>query len=288
MKGTIIKHVRGIYYVNTEAGIITCKARGLFREIDISPIVGDKVEIRISEEDNSGYIEKVYPRSSRMIRPQVANVDMALIVFSLINPDINTYLLDKYLIMTEYLNIDSCILFTKEDITDNEKVKKYKDIYENSGYKVFVTGIDNDLNEIEEMLRGKITALAGPSGVGKTSLINRLIPTLDLETSAISTKTRRGRHTTRHVELIPIDNDTYILDTPGFSVLDLDFIEDESGLAGSFREFRKFNSQCQFNNCKHINEPKCGIKDNLGTEIEQSRYDSYLQFCEEINENRRY
>lgn len=290
MKGTIIKLVRGIYYVDTEIGVIKCKARGLFREKDISPVVGDKVEIRISSEDQSGYIETVYPRKTELIRPAVANIDRALIVFSIKQPELNTYLLDKNLVMTNYFGINSSICFTKSDLDSDEILNQYVEMYRNIGYTVYVVGKTDhsDLESIKESLVGRITSVSGPSGVGKSTLINNINTDVNLKTSSVSVKTERGRHTTRHVELIPLEKDTYIIDTPGFSSLGLDFILDERNLSDYFIEFEQYADKCKFLDCMHINEPQCAVKDEIGKSIYQSRYDSYLLFINEIKNNRRY
>ncbi|WP_425540218.1 ribosome small subunit-dependent GTPase A [Microaceticoccus formicicus] len=290
MKGTIIKLVRGIYYVDTEIGVIKCKARGLFREKDISPVVGDKVEIRISSEDQTGYIETVYPRKTELIRPAVANIDRALIVFSIKQPELNTYLLDKNLIMTNYFGIDSSICFTKSDLDSDEILNRYVEMYRNIGYTVYVVGKTDysDLESIKESLVGRITSVSGPSGVGKSTLINKINPDINLKTSSVSLKTERGRHTTRHVELIPLEKDSYIIDTPGFSSLGLDFILDERDLSDYFIEFNQYADKCKFLDCMHINEPECAVKEEIGNSIYQSRYDSYILFINEIKKNRRY
>lgn len=290
MKGTIIKLVRGIYYVDTEMGVIKCKARGLFREMDISPVVGDKVEIRISNEDQSGYIETVYPRKTELLRPAVANIDTALLVFSIKQPELNPYLLDKNLVMTNFYGIDSSICFTKSDLVNDEILNQYVEMYRNIGYTVYVVGKTDhkDLKTIKESLIGKITSVSGPSGVGKSTLINNINPNINLKTSSVSSKTERGRHTTRHVELIPLEKDTYIIDTPGFSSLGLDFIMDERKLSEHFIEFDQYSDKCKFLDCMHINEPNCAVKEQIGENIYQSRYDSYLLFINEIKNNRRY
>lgn len=290
MKGTIIKLVRGIYYVDTEIGVVKCKARGLFREMNISPVVGDKVDIRISSEDQSGYIETVYPRKTELLRPAVANIDRAIIVFSIKQPELNTYLLDKNLLMTKYFGIDSIICFTKSDLDSDEILDQYVEMYRNIGYTVYVIGKDDrsDLKFIKDSLIGRITSVSGPSGVGKSTLINSINPDINLKTSSVSTKTERGKHTTRHVELIPLDKDTYIIDTPGFSSLGLDFILDERNVSDYFIEFEQYSNNCKFLDCMHINEPDCAVKEQIGKNIYQSRYDSYLLFINEIKNNRRY
>ncbi len=290
MEGTIIKIVRGLYYVDTKEGIIPCKARGLFREKDITPLVGDRVTLRISDEDGSGYIESIMPRRNELLRPAVANIDSALIVFSIRQPMLNTYLLDKNLLMTEHYGIDTNICFTKSDLNKKNELDKYVEIYKNIGYNVFVIGKEDmsGLDLLVESLQGKTTSVSGPSGVGKSTLINHIDPKLELETSKVSVKTERGRHTTRHIELIPLNHNTYILDTPGFSSLALEFIMDEKEVSKNFIDFRKYSDECQFLDCMHINEPNCAIKEKIGSKIHQSRYDNYLLFIDEIKKTRRY
>lgn len=289
MKGKIINHQREIYYVSTDEGVIGCKARGLFRKDDIRPIVGDNVIIRISEEDGSGYIEEVLERKNILPRPSVSNVDQALAVFSIEEPKINLNLVDKNLLMLEYMNINSSIVFTKIDLIQDEILERYLQIYKSAGYEIFLASDKDSLDQekIRKFIENKISVFFGPSGVGKTSLINRLTDK-NLETSSVSEKTRRGRHTTRHVELIPVDSHTFILDTPGFSSLGIDFIDEEIDIQGSVREFQKYRHECRFDDCLHLNEPGCGIKSRLGGDIAQSRYDSYLNFIEEFRNIRRY
>lgn len=288
MKGKITKHHREIYYVNADEGLITARARGLFRKNKIRPMVGDWVTIRISEEDGMGYIEEVLDRKNSLIRPQVANVDLAVAVYSIKKPNINTYLVDKNLLMSEFFRIDTVVVLTKTDLVGEEEIEKYKDIYQVAGYQVYQTSmVDEDFSQIRELLDKKISVLFGPSGVGKTTLINSLNQEEHL-TAAVSQRTGRGKHTTRHIELIEVGEDSYILDTPGFSTLDLDFFEDEFQIEGSMREFKPLRHKCRFHNCLHLNEPGCGVKDELGQAVPQSRYDSYVSFIDEFRKIRRY
>ena len=289
MKGIIVKILKDLFFVHTNSGLITCKARGVFRERKINPIVGDRVEIRINE-DGSGYIENVFDRTNSLIRPEVANIDLLLNIHSIKEPNINTYMLDKALVMAEFYNIESIIIFSKNDLIDDHEFNHYKDIYNKAGYPVYKTSIngDDDLKEIENIILNKTSAVSGPSGSGKSTFLNRLNNDLNIETSAISHKSKRGKHTTRHIEIMPIANNTFILDTPGFSTINLDFIEDEGDLDKYFPEFRELKGNCKYNNCMHINEPKCNIKNELGSAISESRYNNYLLFFEEIKKFRRY
>lgn len=291
MKATITKLVRGIYYVDIGNKVIECKARGLFRESGEKPIVGDFVDIRISDEDYRGYIEKIYPRKNYLIRPQVANIDFSLLVFSINSPDINTYLLDKNLLMLEYMGIRPLIVFSKSDIADQKLLEDLIKTYREIPYDVISVNNSNksDFEKIHKLIEGKIVNVCGPSGVGKSTLINNLFPNLNLLTSEVSQKTKRGKHTTRHTELFNCKNNTYIFDTPGFTSLDLDFISIDLDIDNLMPEFQKNKNKCYFNNCKHINEPNCKIKELLNEKvISKSRYESYLMFVTELKEKRRY
>jgi len=226
LEGIIIKGIGGFYYVKTDEGIYESRARGVFREEKITPLIGDRVKIRINPEDNTGYIEEIKNRESQLLRPPVANVKQAIVVMSVKKPNINYWLLDRFLLSIEHEKLNAVICINKTDlITDSEK-KEIKKIYEKIGYKViFTSTVDNaGIDELKDVLKDEVTVLAGPSGVGKSSLLNVIQPDLKLETGGISNKTKRGKHTTRHVELLELDMGGYVLDTPGFSALDLSFI----------------------------------------------------------------
>jgi ribosome biogenesis GTPase len=290
LKGIIIKGVGGFYYVKTSEGIIESRARGLFRDENITPLVGDKVNIRISEEDKTGYIDEIYPRTTQLLRPPVANVSQAVIVMSIKNPDINTWLLDKFLLMAEYEKLNVIICFNKSDLS-GEKTLSLSEVYKAAGYKVIISSVVESIGieELRNSLDDNITVFAGPSGAGKSSLLNAINPILKLETGDISNKSKRGKHTTRHVELINLKEDSYVLDTPGFSSLHLDFIEDEVELREYFREIDKIGKECRFISCLHDQEPDCAVKRNVETgNINKDRYDNYLLLLKEIKSNRRY
>lgn len=290
LKGVIVKGIGGFYYVKTSEGIIESRARGLFRDENITPIVGDKVSIRISEEDNTGYVDEIYPRTSQLLRPAVANVTQAIIVMSIKNPDINTWLLDKFLLMAEYEKLQVLICINKSDL-NKERALKLKGIYEKAGYSVVISSVRESLGieELKESLKNNITVFAGPSGVGKSSLLNEINPILKLETGDISSKSKRGKHTTRHVELLDLDDNSYVLDTPGFSSLNLDFIEDEVELREYFKEIAEYGKKCRFISCLHDREPDCNVKENVDNRnINKERYDNYLLLLQEIKNNRRY
>ena len=287
LKGVIIRGVGGFYYVKTSEGIIESRARGLFRDENITPLVGDKVNIRISEEDNSGYIDEIYPRTTELLRPPVANVSQAVIVMSIKNPDINTWLLDKFLLMAEYEKLEVIICFNKSDLSE-DKTLSLSEVYKKAGYRVIITSVLQEIgiDELRSALDNNITVFAGPSGAGKSSLLNAINPLLKLETGDISNKSKRGKHTTRHVELLNLKEESYVLDTPGFSSLHLDFIEEEVELREYFREINKIGKECRFISCLHDKEPDCAVKNNVETgNIDKDRYDNYLLLLKEIKSN---
>ena len=217
MQGKIIKGIAGFYYVHVvEFGVYECKAKGVFRKEKIKPLVGDNVEIEVLDEsEKKGNIVKILPRQNELIRPAVANIDQALVVFAITKPNPHFNLLDRFLVMMESKEIPVVLCFNKEDIATDPQIKELEEIYETCGYPmVFVSAKEErGIEKIRELLKGKTTAIAGPSGVGKSSIINILQPDAEMETGAISTKIERGKHTTRHSELFAIDEDSYIMDT---------------------------------------------------------------------------
>lgn len=288
--GIIMKGIGGFYYVRTSNEIVECRARGIFREENLTPLVGDKVKIRINEEDNSGYIEEIYPRTSQLTRPPVANITQAIVVMSIKKPDINTWLLDRFLIMAEHENLEIIICINKCDLSPDDG-KTLKEIYEKIGYKVINSSVkfDKGIDELKGVLKDNISVFAGPSGVGKSSLLNKINENFKLETGDVSAKTKRGKHTTRHVELFELHDNAYVLDTPGFSSLNLDFINDELEVRDYFKEILNFGQNCRFKSCLHVNEPDCEVKKALEEGlINKERYKNYLLFIDEIKKNRRY
>lgn len=290
INGIITKGIGGFYYVKTKTDIVECRARGIFREENLTPLVGDKVRIRISDEDNTGYIEEIYPRTSQLLRPPVANITQAIIVMSIKKPDINTWLLDRFLIMAEHEKLEIIICINKYDLYP-EKALELKEIYENLGYKVINTSVVTGLgiDELKAILNDNISVFAGPSGAGKSSLLNSVNKNFKLETGAVSAKTKRGKHTTRHVELLELNESTFVLDSPGFSSLNIDFIDEEAQLKNYFREIYRCGDKCRFMSCLHGNEPDCEVKKQVEEgNISKERYENYLLFLEEIKNNRRY
>ena len=292
MTGKIIKGISGFYYVYVEgAGLYECKAKGAFRKQKIKPLVGDNVEIAVIDEANKlGNVEKILPRKNELIRPAVSNIDMAMVIFASAKPDPNFNLLDRFLCMMEYQKVPVTICFNKIDLVDKEKLKEYSRIYEPAGYNVIFTctKTKEGLGSIRSLLEGKTTTVAGPSGVGKSSIINCLQSDITMETGTISEKIERGKHTTRHSEIIPVSHDTYIMDTPGFSSMDVPGFEKED-LWTCYPEFVRHEPYCRFIGCSHINEPDCGVKAAVEDgEISPVRYENYKLLYEELKNRHKY
>ena len=288
--GIIVKGIGGFYYVKTEDGVIESRARGIFREEKITPLIGDRVRVRISSEDNSGYVEEIYERTSQLTRPPVANITQAIIVMSIKEPDINTWLLDRFLMMAEYEDLEIIICLNKVDL-DPRGAEKLRKIYELAGYKVIETSTlsGEGMDDLKNLLNNNISVFAGPSGAGKSSLLNSISPGFNLETGDVSNKTKRGKHTTRHVELLEISKNTFVLDSPGFSSLNVDFIKENNQIKDYFKEISKYGEACRFKSCLHDNEPNCEVKKQVEEgNISKERYENYILFLEEIKNIRRY
>lgn len=292
MQGKIIKGIAGFYYVHVvHSGIYECKAKGIFRNKKIKPLVGDNVEIDIiDEEKRIGNIVEIAERTNELIRPAVANIDQSLVVFAVMRPDPNINLLDRFLVMMERQDVPVIICFNKVDLVLEEELIELRDTYVNAGYHVIFTSTlnGNGVEDVKRILIGKTTAFAGPSGVGKSSMLNAIIPDANSETGGISEKIGRGKNTTRHTEIFNLEDETYIMDTPGFTSLYTNDFEKEE-LKWYFPEFREYEGKCRFNGCIHENEPDCAVKDALEEgKISESRYKNYLQMLDEIKNRKKY
>lgn len=287
MNGKIIKGIGGFYYIKTDKGIIECKARGKFRYQDMKPMVGDNVIIKI--ENGKGVIEEILERSSSLKRPTVANVTLALVVFAIKNPDIQYDLLYKFLILCESNNIKAVVCINKIDLATESELENVKQKINGIGYEVLFINAKEWANSdiIREKLSGNTTVLCGPSGVGKSTIINTLIYREHMATGSVSEKIGRGKHTTRHSELIEVENG-YIVDTPGFSTLDISFL-DKDNLKMAFPDFEELNYGCKFRGCIHHKEPGCAIKEAVNEgRINKSRYEFYIRTLEQILSERKY
>lgn len=286
-KGIILKALSGFYYVEDQESkeLIQCRSRGLFRKQKITPLVGDYVGF-LTEEDGNGYVMEVYERKNELVRPPIANVDLALVVFSVKEPDFSVKLLDRFLAVIEMNGIEPVIVLTKLDLlTDEERVDLEPKInyYREIGYKVIETSSKQQfgLEAITELIQDEIIVVCGQSGVGKSSLLNTIDQSLDIQVNEISKALGRGKHTTRHVELHKLCGGL-IADTPGFSSLDLDQLE-PIDLSQCFIEFYELSDQCKFRGCLHENEPRCAVKQAVeNEEVLPTRYENYLQFLTEI------
>ncbi|ADL34720.1 ribosome small subunit-dependent GTPase A RsgA [Butyrivibrio proteoclasticus B316] len=314
MKGRILKGIAGFYYVETyEEKVYECKAKGIFRKTNLKPLVGDDVEIDIIDEEKKlGNITEIFPRKNQLLRPPVANVDQAVILFAIVKPNPSYNLLDRFLIMMRQQNLPVIICFNKQDIATASEQQELHDAYEKCGYKVLFISVieEKGLDELKELLKGKTTTLAGPSGVGKSSLLNKLVPNAQMQTGDLSRKIERGKNTTRHSELFFVEElsdnvdrnvdinvdgsadgegttcDTYVIDTPGFTSLEMRDVTPDN-LMQFYPEFAEYEPECRFGGCSHIAEPDCGVKRAIAEgKIAKVRYDNYKVLYEELKNMR--
>lgn len=291
MQGKIIKGIAGFYYVHTGQDLYECKAKGIFRNKKIKPLVGDNVVIEvIDEEEKKGNIITILERKNQLIRPAVANIDQILVIFALAKPAPNLNLLDRFLVTMMGYKVDTIICFNKKELVPELEMDILQKIYEGCGYQVIFTStkIEDGIENVKEAIKNKTTAFAGPSGVGKSSIINLLYPYAKMEIGSISEKIERGKHTTRHSEIFHVSEETFIMDTPGFSSLYVDQLEKEE-LREHFPEFFPYEGSCRFQGCVHIHEPDCQVKEALEQgKISRSRYENYVAFYEELKEKKKY
>lgn len=288
-KGVIVKGIGGFYYVDTEDGVYECRARGKFRIQSITPLIGDHVEIEGDSRSLQGYIMNILERKNQLVRPTVANIDQAIIVFAAKKPDINMVLMQKFLVYAEYKKLNVVICINKVDLDEDEEYLKVVEMLESVPYKVITTSVKADIGigQLGDLLKDKISVFAGPSGAGKSSLLNRIQPGLELKTGDLSKKIERGTHTTRHAELLKLENGGMVTDTPGFTSLDISELELPK-LESCFPEFEKFKD-CYFLDCVHDKEPECGIKEAVEAgKISRMRYDFYISLLNEMKESRRF
>lgn len=286
-QGIIIKGIGGFYYVKEGCRVLECRARGKFRNEKISPLVGDKVDI--IENDNSCVIDNILPRTTVLSRPPVANVSQSIIVFSATRPEPNLNLLDKLLLLCEHNNLEIVICINKADLLTINELDNFIIPYKQAGYRIIYTStvIGYGIDKLISILKDKVTVFAGPSGVGKSSLLNSVQPSFNMKTGEISNKLQRGKHTTRHTELLELDFGGYVVDTPGFSSLDINYITKDD-IAYLMPEFREFIGLCKFPHCSHVNESGCFVRQGvMDGKINLKRYDSYVKIYNEISKIRR-
>jgi len=282
MQGVIIKGIGGLYFVKVEDKVIECKARGKFRYTGLTPVIGDKVEIMLEADVNKGVIEKIFTIDTEMVRPAVANVTQAFVVFAFKKPDLNMDLLNKFLVLCEHYRLNIVLCLNKLDLVDEVNEDLVKELKSVGCDIVFLKSKEGyGLSELKTKIKDNITVFCGPSGVGKSTILNSILGREAMKTGDISKKSQKGKHTTRHSELIEYE-EGFLLDTPGFSALSLDFIEKEQ-LQDCFPEFGEYRSECRFSNCMHNKEPNCKVKEAVYTnEIYTDRYKFYIKTLEEI------
>ena len=281
LQGIIIKGIGGFYYVNTEAGIIECRAKGVFRKMGITPLVGDKVKVTADIDKKTGTVDEILDRQNILARPSVANVTQLMAVVALTKPEPNLYVLDKLIASAEYAKLKVTLCFNKSDLKDKSALPE---IYEKAGFNVVVASAmeDRNIDQIREFLKDEVTVFAGNSGVGKSSLLNRIMGKELFETGTVSGRTERGRHTTRHSELVKLPFGGYIIDTPGFSSFELEEVTPDE-LPTLFREFKNHLGGCRFLDCRHIAEPQCSVIEALKNgQIAESRHESYRLLYDEV------
>lgn len=290
MEGLVIKGIGGFYYVDTGSDIIEAKGRGIFKKDGITLAVGDRVGLEIIDDaEKKGIINSIYPRKNQFIRPPIVNVDTFVVVFAASKPKPNLVLVDKFLVMAQMHGVEAIICINKSDLVSPEVLAEYRAIYENIYPVITVSARTGEgMEELKYSISAKTAALAGPSGVGKSTILNYLIPHANMETGSISEKTKRGKHTTRHVEIFKADGGGRIFDTPGFTSFEIMEAE-EDDLMHFYPDIERYSGKCYFDNCRHLKEPQCAVREALNEgKIHRLRYESYAANMEEIRNRRRY
>lgn len=290
MEGLIVKGIGGFYYVDTGSEIIEAKGRGIFKKDGITLAVGDRVELEIIDEaEKKGVINSIYPRKNQFIRPPIVNVDTFVVVFAASKPKPNLVLVDKFLVMAEMHGVEAVICINKSDLVSPEILGEYKAIYENIYPVIAVSARTGEgMDELKNALSAKTAALAGPSGVGKSTIINALVPHANMETGSISEKTKRGKHTTRHAEIFKAEGGGRIFDTPGFTSFEI-MEADEESLMHYYPDIERYSDGCFYDNCRHLKEPQCAVREAVNEgKIHRLRYESYAANMEEIKNRKKY
>lgn len=290
MTGRIIKGIAGFYYVHDGSVLYECKAKGIFRKKHEKPLVGDRVEFDvISDAEKTGNITALLPRDSVLIRPEIANVDQLFLVFAASDPEPNFDMLNRYLCVMSESGIPVSLVVNKTDLSSESDLERIEDAFLSTGYPLYFISVkEGSISVLTDQLKGKVTALAGPSGVGKSSFINLIMGSERAETGELSQKIMRGKNTTRHSEIFYLGDDTYIFDTPGFTFIDIESIETDK-LQYTFQEFLPYITECRFASCSHVKEKDCALKQALSEgRISKMRYDCYVRFHEELKALRRY
>ncbi len=288
LDGVIIKTYNSFYYVQTAEKVIMCKLRGRFKKERFSLLVGDKVQYELTGL-GKGIIENILPRRSMLRRPMIANIDQVILTFAAVNPNINTILVDRFLVLAEMSELEIILCINKIDLADSDELEKIAQHYRSIGYKIMTVSAKAGIgiNELRSMLYGKISVFAGPSGAGKSSILNNVEVGLTLTTGEVSEKIGRGKHTTRFAELLPLSGGGFVVDTPGFSFTEFNDMK-PTELMHCFPEISEVVSQCKFSTCVHDHEPQCAVKQAvLEGRIDERRYHSYLEILNEINTNKK-
>ena len=289
--GRIVKGIGGFYYVETaDGGLYECRARGIFRKDGKKPLVGDYVRIGIvDEEKKEGSVDELLPRRNALIRPEAANVDVALLVFACASPEPSLLLLDRFLVMLREQDVKCVLIFNKDDLVSEDRMKELEEIYRGADAEVrCISAKAGGTEEILESIRGKTALLAGPSGVGKSTILNTLCPQAQMETGEISRKLKRGKHTTRHAELFRVAEDTYLCDTPGFTALSLGDMPEED-IRHFYPEFALYEGRCRFRECSHTHEPGCAVREAVEAgDIHPERHRAYVALYEEQKNREKY